>query len=52
MKNKNWSLYFQSGSGCCIINNGDVMFKNCNFKVIGCISILVFGGDKNEFSNK
>lgn len=52
VKNKNWSLYFQSGSGCCIINNGDVMFKNCNFKVIGCISILVFGGDKNEFSNK
>lgn len=52
VKNKNWSLYFQSGTGCCIIDEGQAIFETSENDVLGCLAILVFNGDKDEFSNK
>ena len=48
VKKKNWSLYFQSGTGCCIITNENVIFKSANTDIIGCLGILVFDGGNNE----
>lgn len=48
VKKKNWSLYFQSGTGCCIITNENVIFKSTNTDIIGCLGILVFDGGNNE----
>lgn len=39
---KKWSLYFQSGNGCCIIDNGLMRFVDADFSIIGCIAILQF----------
>lgn len=47
VKDKNWSLYYQSGSGCCTIDDKKVIFSCSNFNVIGCLSIFVFGGGEN-----
>lgn len=41
IKNK-WSLYFQSGVGCCIIEDGIMNFKQCDFSVIGCLAVMKF----------
>lgn len=48
VKKKNWSLYFQSGTGCCIITNENVIFKSTKTDIIGCLGILVFDGGNNE----
>lgn len=48
VKKKNWSLYFQSGTGCCIITNANVTFNTSNTDIIGCLAILVFDGGNNE----
>ena len=42
VKNKKWSLYFQSGNGCCIINGGQINFSSSSFVFIGCLAILNF----------
>jgi hypothetical protein len=41
-KTKNWSLYFQSGGGCCIIKRGSLSFCTTNFVFQGCLAILYF----------
>lgn len=41
-------MYFQSGTGCCIITNENVIFKSANTDIIGCLGILVFDGGNNE----
>lgn len=41
IKNK-WSLYFQSGNACCVIENGDISFMESKISVIGCLAILSF----------
>ena len=48
VKKKKWSLYFQSGTGCCIITNENVIFKSSNTDIIGCLAILVFDGGNDE----
>lgn len=48
VKKKNWSLYFQSGTGCCIITNENVIFKSTKTDIIGCLGILIFEGGNNE----
>ncbi|MGN0740824.1 MAG: hypothetical protein ACI4LX_11705 [Treponema sp.] len=42
VKNKKWSLYFQSGDGCCIIENSSISFCTINFVFQGCLAILHF----------
>ena len=44
----NWSLYFQSGTGCCEICDGTVTFKSSKVDIVGCLAILDFSGEKNE----
>lgn len=47
VKDKNWSLYYQSGKGCCVINNKNVIFNYSDLNIIGCLAIFVFdGGEK------
>ena len=48
MKKNNWSLYFQSGTGCCEICDGIVTFKSSKVDIVGCLAILDFSGEKNE----
>lgn len=42
VKEKNWTLYFQSGTACCIIENGNVTYKETAFSIMGCLAILHF----------
>lgn len=46
IKNKKWSLYFQTGDACCIINDGTISFKETEDSIIGCLCILNFSGVK------
>lgn len=48
VKKNNWSLYFQSGTGCCEICDGTVTFKSSKVDIVGCLAILGFSGEKNE----
>lgn len=50
-KKNNWSLYFQSGTGCCEICDGTVTFKSSKVDIVGCLAILDFSGEKNESWN-
>lgn len=45
MLKNNWTLYFQSGSAYCIIENGKITFTTSDLMVIGCLAILKFSGD-------
>jgi hypothetical protein len=45
MQNK-WHLYFQSGSGVCLIDAGGLKFFKSKQSLIGCLAILDFSGDK------
>lgn len=45
VKEKKWSLYFQSGVACCIIENGNVEFLEGNDKFPGCVAVLKAGAD-------
>ncbi len=38
--NKKWYLYFHSGNACCIINNGNVDFKESDIQFEGCFAVL------------
>ena len=40
--NKNWELYFQSGSACCTINSGKTEFVESDFVFSGCLAIMKF----------
>ena len=40
---KKWSLYFQSGVACCIIENGNVDFLEEKDKFPGCLAVLKAG---------
>ena len=42
VKNKNWSLYFQTGNACCIMNEGKISFDETDDSVIGCMAIIKF----------
>ena len=42
VKNKGWSMYFQTGNACCIINDGQLSFANANDTIIGCMAIFKF----------
>lgn len=45
---KKWSMYYQSGNGCCIVDRGNVIFTSSGLNVIGCLAILTFGGGSDE----
>ena len=45
VKEKKWSLYFQSGGACCIIENGNVEFLEEDGIFPGCIAVLKAGAD-------
>lgn len=45
---KKWSMYYQSGIGCCIVDKGNVIFTTGNLKVVGCLAILAFEGGTDE----
>ena len=46
IQQKNWHLYFQSGSASCSIDvNGIAFFEETN-SVTGCLAIIEFNGDK------
>lgn len=45
VKEKKWSLYFQSGLACCIIENGNIEFLEENDKFPGCLAVLKAGAD-------
>ena len=46
VKEKGWSLYFQSGAACCIIGNGKVAFKSTDSTICGCFAILRMRGNQ------
>ena len=43
IKEKNWYLYFQSGSGCCIIEDGNVSFLETEVHFDGCFAFIKTG---------
>lgn len=40
--NNGWSMYFQSGTGCCTIESGIINFFNTDFSITGCLAICKF----------
>ncbi|UTY33207.1 hypothetical protein [Treponema putidum] len=40
VKEKQWTLYFQSGKACCVIKERVVSFMETGDSVIGCLAIL------------
>ncbi len=42
VKNKGWSMYFQTGDACCIIDEGHLSFANADDSITGCMAILKF----------
>ena len=42
MKDKKYTMYFQSGDAYCIIDNGNMEFKDCETTFEGCLSIMEF----------
>lgn len=42
IKSKKWKLYFQTGNGCCIIENGNISFSQTDDYYTGCLAILDF----------
>ena len=41
-----WHVYFQSGSGCCSIDENGIQFFEKKIPLIGCLAILDFSGGK------
>ena len=39
---KNWSLFFQTGNGCCFINQGKIDFAQTDDYYSGCLAIIDF----------
>lgn len=42
LKENNWNMYFQSGTGICKIENGKHCFINSKSNIPGCLAILEF----------
>ncbi|MDP2791548.1 MAG: hypothetical protein Q8O15_07280 [Rectinemataceae bacterium] len=38
-----WSLYFQSGNGCCRLGGGSTIFTTALSSISGCLAIVNFG---------
>ena len=41
-----WNLYFQSGSASCSIDETGIFFSKQPKKIIGCLAVIDFSGDK------
>ena len=37
-----WDLYFQSGNGCCVIDNGISKFEETSDFLIGCFAVIKY----------
>ncbi|MBQ9538258.1 MAG: hypothetical protein IJU95_03220 [Treponema sp.] len=48
VKQKGWSLYFQSGNAACTIENGIVQFSEKDFSFTGCLALLEAKEERNE----
>jgi hypothetical protein len=46
IQQNNWNLYFQSGNGCCSIDNKGMKFFNHDISVLGCLAVINFNGVK------
>ena len=44
VKEKGWSLYFQSGEAYCIIKDGEERYGNTDFSIFGCLAVLKLRG--------
>ena len=42
MTDKKWSMFFQTGNGCCIIEKGQISFLQSEDYYTGCLAILDF----------
>jgi hypothetical protein len=42
----NWTLFFQSGTGCCSINKTGLNFFTKEIDLTGCLAIISFEGEK------
>jgi hypothetical protein len=45
IQQNNWHLYFQSGAGCCSIDNNSKDFFVNNISILGCLAIINFNED-------
>jgi len=45
IQQNNWSLYFQSGLGCCLIDGSGISFLEKTVALTGCLAIIDFYGD-------
>jgi hypothetical protein len=48
MLDNQWSMYFQSGDGCCRLVHGMVAYETVTSSVPGCLAILNFGNSHVE----
>ena len=46
IRQNNWHLYFQSGTGSCSIDRNGIVFFEKTDSLIGCLAIIGFNGDK------
>ena len=46
VRQNNWHLYFQSGSGSCSIDGNEIIFHEKTPSITGCLAILDFSGEK------
>jgi hypothetical protein len=44
IRQNNWQLYFQSGSGSCSIDKNKIIFCEETIPVTGCLAVIDFGG--------
>jgi hypothetical protein len=45
IRQNNWHLYFQTGSGVCSIDGHEIKKKKKTPSIIGCLAILDFSGE-------
>ena len=48
IQQNNWHLYFQSGSGSCLIDRNGIMFTERQISLTGCLAILDFTGENQS----
>lgn len=48
MKEKKWQFYFQTGNGCCSIEDGNITFSQTNDYFKGCLAILDLSEEKQQ----
>jgi hypothetical protein len=46
IQENHWYLYFQSGSGSCLIDNNGVVFSEKTPSITGCLAVLDLNGDQ------